>query len=76
MSEISIEEYFGRCRQQSSNAQLTARGYLQASAALSLKEGKGLSESQERPSEKGMAETKLTDGEPLDLALFSGPDIL
>ena len=65
LSEISIEEHFGQCRAQSCNAQLTMRGFLQASALLSLRAGQALSEKQERPSERGMSEAKLTHEEPL-----------
>lgn len=39
LSELSIEEFFSLVRRQSNNAQLSCRGYFQASARVSVKMG-------------------------------------
>lgn len=67
LSEISIEEFFGQCRAQSNNSQLTTRGYFQASALLSMKASKQLNQKDQRrrPSEKGLSEQPLTSEQSL-----------
>lgn len=61
LSEISIEEHFGVLRSQSSNSQLSTRGYMQASALQSMKTAKILAETQDPPSPEGMAEAALDE---------------
>lgn len=73
LSEISVEEQFGRCRSQSNNSQLTCRGYLLASALVSKQSGQVLKELKEPPRATSMSERPLTDSQPLGLRM--GPSM-
>lgn len=72
LSELPVEEWFSLLRRQSSNAQLSARGYFAAGARTMLKHGKLLNK--EKPMER-KPEKPLTDAECLgsiDLDFFVG----
>ena len=63
LAELAIEHHFGHLRSQSQNAQLTCRGYWQASARDAMKAAKNL----DKENPLAGTESPLTDDECLDL---------
>ena len=65
LSELAIEEHFGLCRTQSNNAQLSARGFFQAAAKVTLRSGRMLDKAKADVSQCHRSEKPLTREELL-----------